>query len=301
MKQTDIRPFLKLRNILSIYLMLNLLFLSGCVSQFTCTLNGEGASIALITDVHISNDESKDNRLRNFINKVNAEEIKADMIVVNGDCVSSIFTDRNHDRTDERNNRLARFYEIMNTSQVPYFIVMGNHDYKIDSDKDSDAPFSKAEIDSAETVWENVSGVEPYYSTEYNEWKLVFMNSMRGRYLDRNFDNEQINWLENELDTEKPVLLFFHHPLKTDHFRIWCKPKDLVTTEVEADFFKLLKDNRDKIKGIFVGHGHMFVSDLLFDEIKVYETGSFADNEALTFSLISLDNINGQIKVKKIK
>jgi len=35
---------------------------------------------------------------------------------------------------------------------------------------------------------------------------------------------------------------------------------------------------KDVIKGIFVGHGHMWVYDKLFDSIDVYETDSFGDN-----------------------
>ena len=53
------------------------------------------------------------------------------------------------------------------------------------------------------------------------------------------------------------------------------------------------------IKAIFVGHGHRWVQDTLFDEIKVYETNSFADEIELMYNVVGFDSLRQQITVAK--
>lgn len=254
-------------------------------------------TVMLLSDVHISNDETKDERLSGLIDSINAgsfEDLEA--LLFTGDNVSSFYRDR-YEGDSLTNNRAVKFIKILEDIEIPYYIALGNHDYKIDSDKDSDEPFTFEEIDTMEVLWEKFGDLEPYYSVEINGWKMIMLNSMRGRYLNRAFDDEQIKFLKEELEENKPALLFFHHPIKTDNERIWCKPKDLITPEKEMEFFKIVKENKEQIKGIFVGHGHMWVEDMLYDTIPVYETDSFADNEKSPYRLIKFDTAANKIHV----
>lgn len=255
-------------------------------------------SILVLSDIHISNDESKDIRLRNLIDSINAGNFEnLDLLIATGDLVSSFYKDRNNgDGFD--NNRAAKFSSIIKEVEIPYYLALGNHDYKIDGDKDSDAPFSFEEIDTMEKLWKKFAGLEePFYSVNHKGWKLILLNSMRGRYLERAFDDDQMEFLKNELEEGKPTLLFFHHPIETDNFTIWAKPKDLITPGKEEQFFELVKEHKTQVKGIFVGHGHRWIEDILFGTIPVYETDSFADNEKSPYQLIRIDTLANIINV----
>lgn len=252
----------------------------------------------VISDIHISNDESKDERLKTFINDINYEKFSdIDFLAITGDNVSSYYSDRNGgDGFD--NNRALKLTSILKELKKPYLMALGNHDYKIDRNKDSDAPFTVDEINEIEKLWKEQSGLEPYYSIELNGYKMIVLNSMRGMYLDKRFDPDQLNWLAGQMKDNMPLFLFFHHPLQSDNFKIWAKPKDLATPENEEKFFAILAKYKSNIKGIFVGHGHMWISDTLFNEIPVYETASFGEGNGLNYYLVSIDE-TGKLTVEK--
>jgi len=284
--------------ILNAVLILLLLSSISCSPLHSDKLTGD-SYIAVLSDVHISSSEGKDNRLKEFVKKVNSRELNVDAVIVTGDCVSTVFAGETPEEHTTENNRLLRFNTMMSKLEVPYFFVMGNHDYKIDQSKDSDDPFTYEQILGMEKIWKDVTGFEAFHSAEVNGWKYIFLSSMRGRYLERAFDDEQLDWFAKELETDKPVLVFSHHPIDTDNFRMWCKSKDLITSEKEPKLFNILSAHKSKIKGYFVGHGHMWVSDKLYDTISVYETNSFGDSDDYTFSIIGLDNESQNISVKK--
>ena len=167
---------------------------------------------------------------------------------------------------------------------------MGNHDYKIGPDKDSDAYFSEEEIKQMETLWEKWTGFAPYYSVDCYGWRFVMLNSMRGRPQWQHFDERQLDWLESVLEDGIPTVLFSHFPLKTDHLRIWCKKKDLITPDREPRFYSILRKYKQNIKGIFVGHGHMWIHDTLYETIPVYEVESFGDSKKLPFYLAGFND-----------
>ncbi len=257
-------------------------------------------SFIVISDVHISNDELRDEKLKQFVDEVNSKTFgDVDLIIITGDNVSSYFSDRNKPN-DVDNNRSLKFISIINKLNIPYYIVLGNHDYKIDREKDSEAPFTFSEIDTMEILWKNSAGLEPFYSFDHQGWKFIILNSMRGRYMNRFFDNEQIKMLKEKLSEYKPTFLFFHHPLETDHFRIWCKPKDLITKEKEPEFFSVLQKYKNQVKGIFVGHGHMWNDDILFNTIKVYETTTFGENKPIAGYLIQVQQ-SGNYLIKSFE
>ena len=292
------RSYSKILFVIKIFCVLVLtISLLSCSTQFSEEVTGE-RRILILSDVHISSSESKDNRLKSLIESINSGLLNVEEVIITGDCVSSIYPGNSPSNHTPENSRLLRLQKILSRLSIPYYLAMGNHEYKIDKSKDSDDPFDRTEIIAVEDIWKNVTGFDPYYSVENDDIKYIFLNSMRGRYLFRNFDPEQIDWFENELDTEKSVLLFFHHPIETDNFRIWCKPKDLITDQKESRFFELLNDAKSRINGIFVGHGHMWVSDKLYDEIPVFETNSFGDAENLTFSILGIGS-NERISVVK--
>jgi hypothetical protein len=223
----------------------------------------------VISDTHVSNDESKIKRLNQLCNWINTDKL----LFITGDVVSSVFSEY----PDTSNNRLKKAIETFSTFEVPFFPVMGNHDYKIGRNRDSDVYFPGEELRDMEQIWKKYTGFDPYYAYEHKGWHFLILNTMRGRDMHRAFDEPQLNWLEDELSNSQKAVLFFHHPVETDHFRFWCKSKDLIDEELEPRFYRLLQKHRRTVKGIFVGHGHSWIHDTLFETIQVYETESFGD------------------------
>jgi hypothetical protein len=282
-------------NYLSLLILLIAIIVSGCEDD---RFPEGDFHIVIISDTHISKDESKDGRLRQLITKINNDKIPNVHLVFNtGDAVSRIYGDYTSENRDTSDDRAQRYLDLINQLSVPAFTALGNHDYKIGPDVDSDDPFSKEQIELSESIWQGKGDIYPYYSLDYSSWKFIVLNSMRGRYLERNFDPDQLKWLESELAQEIPSVLFFHHPIETDHFRFWASFKDLIDEDMEPEFFSMCNKYKQNIKAIFVGHGHTWTKDTLFDSIKVYETSSFGDDEDSPFYLAGFDTTEFRIDV----
>ncbi len=272
----------KFKEFLSIRFVTSLIWILFIGCLFSCKDSGYPAGdfhFVVISDIHVSDDSAKIERLNSLINKINSGILPGvEFLVATGDIVSCVYGSYYSDRPDTSDNRLIKAVSTFRNLQVPYLLVMGNHDYKIGRDRDSDTYFPEQEIVHMESIWRQYTGFPPYYSRSFRGWNFIVLNSMRGRYLNRHFDKKQLDWLEQELSKKQPVVIFMHHPLKTDNFRIWAKPGDLITPDSEPRFFTILNKNRNTIYGIFVGHGHSWVRDTLFNKVPVYETSSFGDS-----------------------
>jgi 3',5'-cyclic AMP phosphodiesterase CpdA len=256
--------------------------------------------VLVLSDIHITNSVSKDKRLGSLIDQINNNKYPGvEMVVTCGDNVSSVYDSYTPDSSYHGYNRLQRFMDKISKLQMPFLITMGNHEYKIEKERDSDAPYDKRELLLMENIWQETSGFKPFYSKSFKGWKFIILNSMDLRDIDRKFGPQQLAWLESELATDEAVLVFSHHPLQTDNFRIWCKPGDMAEPEQEPGFYKILETHKEKIKGIFVGHGHLWVRDTLFDQIEVFETASFGDDETSPFLIIGIDAKDRKISVAR--
>ncbi|VAX29477.1 hypothetical protein MNBD_IGNAVI01-2273 [hydrothermal vent metagenome] len=285
------------KNRITAIIVLLLLFFTGCNTTSHVYPDGD-FKILVISDIHITNSKSKDERLLKRIEKINNGKYPGvDFVVTTGDNVSSIYDHYYPDSLDKSYNRLERFVEIMSRLKAPKYFVLGNHEYKIDRERDSDAPYTKDEIVQLTKIWSDLTGFQPYYSFVHKGWKFIILNSMSGRYMNRFFDEDQLKWLEQELSDDLPTLLFFHHPLITDSFRIWCGLRGLMNVNIEPEFYMMLNKHKNQIKGIFVGHGHRWVHDKIFGTIEVYEAASFGDDESSPFYIVGFDNVTQTISV----
>jgi len=291
-----------MKSILNLFLLLSLIIIIP-ISRVFDEDNPSGDSYTIvISDTHISSDESKDARLKKLIEKINSDELpKVELLLITGDLVASVYGNDKPNVADESENRIRKLRKILNNLKIPYYLILGNHDYRFNKSGDSDKHFSFEEIQQMEQIWKKDASLEPYYAFDHQGWKFICLNSMRGRYLHRHFDDEQLDWFEKQLNDSTPAILLFHHPLKTDNFKIWCKAKDLITPEKEPRFFSIMEKHKKQIKGIFVGHGHRWVQDRLFGTIKVYETDSFGESRGLPFYLVGFDNHAFTIHVEKFK
>lgn len=299
----SIRPIIeKYKNKLRITLVLSvaLFYLLGCKS-INEKEDNYGFKFLVISDIHVSTNLSHEVRLKEFVNKFNTHDSINEgvyFIATTGDNISYVYSSRDSDRDLITNNHLRKYMNIMSNLSVPVYSSMGNHEYKIDKNRDSDGFFPENEILELEKLWKKETGLEPYYAIGKGDFKLVFLNSMRGRFVNRFFDDNQMLWLNDQLLNSDNVVLFFHHPIRTDNIEYWYKKKEgTITEEIEPMFFDLLLKNKKKIKAMFVGHGHRWMTDKLFETIPVYETSSFGDNEDFMYYTVKVNYQN--VKVVK--
>ena len=192
---------------------------------FLCSfVAGEGSQteadtwFMVVSDVHTSNDQSKMDKMANLVWEINEGDYQqVDFLVITGDCVSSFLENREKDHGDPANNRVLKLLRVLEPLEKPFYLVMGNHEYKIDREKDSDDPFTQAEIDTIEAMWNRYTGTASYYSFRDAGVRFLILNSMRGRPQVRRFDEKQMEWFRGELSAGDPVILFFHHPVKLFH------------------------------------------------------------------------------------
>ncbi|MFC2084251.1 metallophosphoesterase family protein [Bacteroidota bacterium] len=280
---------------------LSIIFILGKCTSISSKYPDGDFFVMVISDIHISNDETKDERLKDIIDKINQDTFEnLKLVVFTGDNVSSFLKNRELG-FESGNNRAAKFTRLIEGLNIPYMISLGNHCYKIDSDRDSDYPFSETDIEKMELLWQKTADIDPYYSFSLYGIKFIVLNSMRGNPQERIFDDEQLKWFQNELENGQPILVFFHHPLETDNFKFWCNPKDLITAEKEPDFYRICEEYKSQIKAIFVGHGHMWEQDLLFGTIEVRETDSFADNEKSPFHIAGIDTSKEKVSISRFE
>jgi 3',5'-cyclic AMP phosphodiesterase CpdA len=123
---------------------LNSIFIFLILVLLACQhrISDSSFSVVVISDTHVSSDESKDNRLRELINQINSGKLaEVDILINTGDVVSCVYGSHYADNPDTSENRLKKSVGIFSQLNIPYFLVMGNHDYKIGRDRDSDSYF----------------------------------------------------------------------------------------------------------------------------------------------------------------
>ena len=92
----------------------------------------------VISDTHISNDTSKDKRLKDFITKINRGEFPGvELLFVTGDVVSSHYVQYDSLNNRKETSRLQKAVDIFNVLNIPYYLIIGNQDYKNDYQQES--------------------------------------------------------------------------------------------------------------------------------------------------------------------
>lgn len=239
-------------------------------------------TLVVLSDTHFSGDEEKIERAQKIITAINKQEgnfTAVDALVITGDVISKIYPDW----PDTTECHIDVAVGALAPLAVPYYLGLGNHDYNLGyQDTNWGGPFTEQEILQAEAAWLEKAATPPYFAVMIKGWKLIFLNSMRGYYLQRNFDDAQLAWFAAELSDGVPAFVFLHHPIETDNFKVWTGPNENIPKLREPQFYQILSDHRDTIKAILVGHGHLWVNDTLYGSIPVQETASLGETNILT-------------------
>ena len=256
----------------------------------------------VISDVHVRLPGAPDDtvynnagNLDNFSNalaRIQEEHPDADFVIVNGDMTGCLFSHTPEDYGTGADNPAETFKTMMASLGKPYYATMGNHDYEDGFSVSARQGITSSDPAGMEAVWKKVLGIDPYYSVVHKGVRFIILNSIRGpsynelcpasteeRGCRGSFDDAQMTWLAAELANPEPCLIFLHHPVITDNNALKRWSAAGVSFQVRSDdrFYTVVQSNKDRIKGIFVGHGHLKEKDTLEGTIPVHETASIGD------------------------
>jgi hypothetical protein len=247
------------------------------------------------------------------VETVNLELPEAAFVAVTGDLVGCLYSDDPADYGIGDDTPADRFVELMDGLDVPYHVALGNHDYEVGYE-DGEG-ITAASPSDPEAVWEAVLALEPYRSFVYHGQRFVFLDSVRGdeywtpclfsgdeRSCTGSFDDAQLAWLADQLAEPEPVFLFFHHPPITDSLlSFWSFAGASFQVAADDPFYALAEAYADRIRAIFVGHGHLWESDTLNGSIMVYETCAIGDafGQGDHLHVVQVDPATGVILVDR--
>ena len=185
------------------------------------------------------------NRLAAVRDTLNAVTPSIDLVLNAGDLVHNYPSDQ-YNFFFENVTRWDRYKELIDGFNMPVHSCLGNHDYDIgDISRQFTHDLAKAKL-----------AIDPYYSVDHRGWKFIAANNFLGDSMDpgsSSYDNdagsfgeEQLNWIEAELEQGAPTILFFHFPMF-----------EMRSTEI-ADYgiVPLVRKYRDTIKMVVAGHVH---------------------------------------------
>lgn len=251
--------------------------LCGCSkTQETAGAADTAYSILQITDVHILNDEKKDQKAMKSITAM-IEKTKPDLVMVTGDITSE------HDNL----TAIQKFGTFMETFRIPWDFTYGNHDAEGQASKDEiDAYLATLEHCVYERGDPAVYGHGNHYRNVTDGsgnviMSLIMMDS--NMYDEPNngydhFHDSQIQWYSDTVkqiakeangDETKvvPSLAFFHIPMqeyvtaydeakKNDSRLSGFRFEKSGSPAVDDQMFETMV-SLGSTKGTFVGHDHM--------------------------------------------
>lgn len=198
----------------------------------------EVIKFAQVADAHfIAGNEYRTQVLEEAVESINKEKDIA-FVVFTGDNIDS-----------PKPYYLPDFVKIINRLNVPYYIIIGNHDvYKNNG-------LSKAQY--LEIIRENnffYKYTKPNYVFKKNGFVFIVVDGAKevipgtGGY----YKQDTLNWLDKQLTKHKksPVVILQHFPV--------VEPKESKTHEVyQKENYLNIIDNHDNIVSVIAGHYHI--------------------------------------------
>lgn len=174
---------------------------------------------------------------------------------------------------------VQEFVSTMNEVEKPEFVVnLG--DMIEDSDYETDVANIKTVLGELEKLacpvlnlvgnheqWaidekglQDLLGVESlFYSKDICDWHMIVMFSEAFGGEDSHIREEQISWLQKNLeDTDKPTLVFIHHSLADQDLtgNFWFEGKENRALVGNRQAVRSVMEDSEKVKAVFNGHVH---------------------------------------------
>lgn len=145
--------------------------------------------------------------------------------------------------------RLDNAKAITDGFHMPVNLGFGNHDYDV----------HRVPREMSHRLFKAKFNAEPYSVLDYKGWKFVHLNNFLGSTQDRtasdfnpntgSLGEEQLHWLEAQLQQRKPTFVFVHYPLL-----------QIAPTEFgDYGLHPLLRKYRDNIQLVVTGHLHKWI------------------------------------------
>ena len=240
-------------------------------------------TLAFISDIHIKPSEVAEAGMKKALNHLNQLNEQPDLIINGGDSIMDALA------ADKQKTQIQwdLFNKILAAeNKLPVKHCIGNHDiwgWQLKEDVKTDALYGKA-------WWLQQTGyTKTYYSFTHKEWHFIFLDSVQennGGYIAL-LDNEQFDWLENELNNnkEKFICIVSHIPIIS-----FCSAmffKDMLPNGDWKLSRALLHTDARRIKDLFKKHpniktclsGHIHLQDEVnYLGIKYYCNGAISGN-----------------------
>lgn len=240
-------------------------------------------TLAFISDIHIKPSEVAEAGMKKALNHINQLNEQADFIINGGDSIMDALA------ADKQKTQIQwdLFNKILAAeNKLPVKHCIGNHDiwgWQLKEDVKTDILYGKA-------WWMQQTGYsKTYYSLTHKNWHFIFLDSVQennGGYIAL-LDNEQFNWLENELNAnkEKYICIVSHIPIisfcSAMFFKDmlpngdWKLSRALLHTDARKikDLFKKFPN----IKTCLSGHIHL-QDEVNYLGIKYYCNGAISGN-----------------------
>lgn len=181
------------------------------ISKAASSKKKKSFTTAFITDIHIKPLEVAETGMKKALQSVNQLKQLPDFIINGGDSIMDALA-ANKESTQ---TQWGLFNKIMQAeNKLPIKHCMGNHDiwgWQLKDDVKADNLYGKA-------WWLKQMGyAKTYFSFTHNDWQFIFLDSVQennGGYIAL-LDDEQFNWLENELNNSKGkfVCIVSHIPI----------------------------------------------------------------------------------------
>lgn len=215
----------------------NIIFSILSVLLLQCTVFAESIKFVQVTDTHFrARDEFRTDVLKNAVKSINNEK-GISFVVFTGDNIDSA-----------KPEYLSEFVKIVNKLNVPYYLVIGNHDVFKNNG------LSKANY--LETVKDNnclYRHTKPNYVFKKNGFVFIVVDGAKeiipgstGYYRE-----DTLKWLDKQLTKHKneKVIIFQHFPL--------VSLKILKSHEVyQKEKYLQLLDKHENVVSIITGHIH---------------------------------------------
>ena len=240
-------------------------------------------TLAFISDIHIKPSEVAEAGMKKALNHLNQLNEQPDLIINGGDSIMDALA------ADKQKTQIQwdLFNKILAAeNKLPVKHCIGNHDiwgWQLKEDVKTDALYGKA-------WWLQQTGnTKTYYSFTHKDWHFIFLDSVQennGGYIAL-LDNEQFDWLENELNNnkEKFICIVSHIPIIS-----FCSAmffKDMLPNGDWKLSRALLHTDARRIKDLFNKHpniktclsGHIHLQDEVnYLGIKYYCNGAISGN-----------------------